>query len=140
MFPDARTELGDALTALGERVQARKQALAAATTKAAALRPLPALLPPIRLAPAPGWEDAESPEAAERLRQLGRLAHDVWDLRSPLVYVQDELHRLVAREQVQPLSREEIARGSMLRRERAALWRRLRVYAMEYERLRPAPP
>ena len=32
MFPDARTDLGDALTALGERMQARKQALAAATT------------------------------------------------------------------------------------------------------------
>lgn len=29
MFPDARTELGDALTALGDQMQARKQALVA---------------------------------------------------------------------------------------------------------------
>jgi hypothetical protein len=99
------------------------------------VRSLPARVPPVRPAPASDAEAADDAQRRQRRRRLGRLARDLWDLRPPIAYVQYELHRLAARTQARPLSREEVARVRVLRRERAALWRRLRVYALEYERL-----
>ncbi len=73
---------------------------------------------------------------AQRRHLLERLARDVWDLRPAIVWIGNELKQLAEREETGRLAPEEVARGTVLRRENEALRLQLRACAAECERRR----